>query len=687
MSWMAAKVPRLVGESEPAGAHVSALEALVFARVDGVASVSDIAASVRLEGAMLLDEAADLDVAGVERILEKLAHRGLVEWGPVTPMRAPSSPPPRAASVPPSRPPSVPPDAGLHRSSSPIEERVRLPELVGPPGSLAPPPLPREHSGALSVSSVAGLRRDLDFLEPSNTTSAQEVGRSSRLPPPLRPTEPPPSATKPTEPPPSAMRPTEPPPSATNASEQNPQPERSAASRPPPSRPLPSRPPPSPPLQAQPSKEPAVARVPSHASPQRPPPPPPPRGAGSPSAAGALTLGELTPEDAGDELDPERREKVDALFPRLHELDHYEVLGVPRSATRDELRAAYFGLSKVFHPDTMFRKRLGAYAPKMEAVFGRLTEAYETLGKKGAREEYDRYLALRSQSRVLEEVLARRLDHPAGGSARGPSEVTPRPVEPAPSSAASGIRESSEVARARARELLAKKLRHAARVSSAQSQAATETPHPISSASAELDATPARSGRAEILRGLVSSLVHTAEQTGGVEPSQRHFMNALRAERDGNLPEASRELRVALLMAPERPELLAAQARVDGQLAGTLADTYHARAEYEQRQGKWSEAAESWGKVFAGRPRDAAAARQAAECYVKANRDLHLARELAQRAVELQPKDVACLAVLAQVYLAAGLLLNARRVLQQAAALDPRDQIVETLLKQLKAAE
>jgi hypothetical protein len=113
------------------------------------------------------------------------------------------------------------------------------------------------------------------------------------------------------------------------------------------------------------------------------------------------------PPAAEEELDlpPERRQRIDNLYFALDLLDHYEVLGIGRDADRKEVRAAYFGLSKVFHPDTMFRKRLGGYKAKMESIFNRLTEAYEVLGKKRSRHDYDRYLQLQDRTRAVEAAI------------------------------------------------------------------------------------------------------------------------------------------------------------------------------------------------------------------------------------------------------------------------------------------
>lgn len=95
------------------------------------------------------------------------------------------------------------------------------------------------------------------------------------------------------------------------------------------------------------------------------------------------------PPDDDLDLDPARRQFVDDLYARREDLTHYEFLGVPKDADRKALSRAYFERSTLLHPDRYRGKRLGAYAAKMQELFFLLTESYDVLRDKAAREAYD----------------------------------------------------------------------------------------------------------------------------------------------------------------------------------------------------------------------------------------------------------------------------------------------------------
>ena len=65
--------------------------------------------------------------------------------------------------------------------------------------------------------------------------------------------------------------------------------------------------------------------------------------------------------------------------------DYYEVLGVSKTATDEEIKKAYRKLAKKYHPD------LNPNDKEAEAKFKAAGEAYEVLSDKEKRAQYDQF--------------------------------------------------------------------------------------------------------------------------------------------------------------------------------------------------------------------------------------------------------------------------------------------------------
>jgi curved DNA-binding protein CbpA len=85
--------------------------------------------------------------------------------------------------------------------------------------------------------------------------------------------------------------------------------------------------------------------------------------------------------------------------------DYYRILGIPRDATPEALKAAYLRLAKKFHPDVNSQDQDWA-----AGMFKDVSEAYETLSVPTKRKLYD--LQLSGQIRSMPAVSIRTAKEP-----------------------------------------------------------------------------------------------------------------------------------------------------------------------------------------------------------------------------------------------------------------------------------
>jgi curved DNA-binding protein CbpA len=102
----------------------------------------------------------------------------------------------------------------------------------------------------------------------------------------------------------------------------------------------------------------------------------------------------------------QRRAEILAAFEALATRDHFEVLGVPRDASQADVTAAFHRRARRFHPDAHHDPALRDLRERLDAIFARLGEAWETLRTPTLRRDYVSSLdrAARAPAAAVEEA-------------------------------------------------------------------------------------------------------------------------------------------------------------------------------------------------------------------------------------------------------------------------------------------
>lgn len=426
--------------------------------------------------------------------------------------------------------------------------------------------------------------------------------------------------------------------------------------------------------------------------------------------------------------------RVDAVHAALGSATHYDVLGVPQDVDKALLKRAYFVLSKEFHPDSSPHRKLPGIRPKLEAIFRRLTDAHDALSRPKRRDAYDDELA-RAKTPAFTKKLHPPIEMPKSGVAeaapgaetvatetgQGPARTpvpTPAPPVAAPDTAPGPARPNSvrpaystpiggpRPSGARAATVPgapANSLRPPAastpipaapRAPAAPAPspapprgpapAAPAAPSPAAVTGARPASPPVEVSAADRQKSLLRALHGASQVTGPVDKTAHYEQQGIASEATGDFKAAISFYKVAVQLSPEREELRARIAHADKRLAETEVPANRERAKSEEAAKRPQTAALAWSRVALGAPNEAEAHAGAARCMLAAKLDLRQARDFALRSVELAPKNVDYRIVLVRIFQEAGMRLNARREAEAAAKLDPSNQLVKNLQRELE---
>lgn len=391
----------------------------------------------------------------------------------------------------------------------------------------------------------------------------------------------------------------------------------------------------------------------------------------SPAPAPPPPLVTLPGTVTGLDLSGEEQLRILAVHGEIDIADYYALLGVARDAIRKDIKRAYYERAALYHPDRYFRRNVGPFKVKLEAVFGAVTLAHDVLTDRVKRAEYDTYLADVARARELEarvEQAEAPLSVPEEAAPPLPTVSGTNAVTPAIAAPKRPSRPIAPIdARAR-RDLLAK---HLTGGRAAPAAVVASAPPPS-----------LPGGDPDTLRR------HFDQRKADVARAQalRHKSAGDQAMANGDIVAAVSSYRSALQFSPEDPELQRLHAETQLASVTALADTYRKQANYEEKSARWSDAALSWSKLANLLPKDTHAHERAGNAILQSKGSLHDAATHAQRAVTLEPGNAEYRKLLATIYLEAGLLKNARRELDAAEQITPGDVSIAVLSKRLASA-
>ena len=117
-----------------------------------------------------------------------------------------------------------------------------------------------------------------------------------------------------------------------------------------------------------------------------------------PELSAVVSAGKLTGEEGV------MRERLAGKVAAMRKLDYFEILGLPTTATREDVKRAYFALAKEYHPDKHFGSSSAEVRQLAQQIYDLISSAHDTLTDPIERERYVKELAQGMKREIGDEV-------------------------------------------------------------------------------------------------------------------------------------------------------------------------------------------------------------------------------------------------------------------------------------------
>jgi tetratricopeptide (TPR) repeat protein len=335
--------------------------------------------------------------------------------------------------------------------------------------------------------------------------------------------------------------------------------------------------------------------------------------------------------------DPLSEQELDALN-RLHKFaktsNYYGILGISPGADASKIQAAYYQLSRDWHPDRHFRRKLGDDASRIEFVFVNITKAYKVLSDADARRRYHRdnkeIVALARAEEQDAERIARKKKARAKAKAEG--EERPRKRKRTAEERASRERIARKRADPRARAI--KQLREQVK---------------------------GRSSRA-----------------------RRYFKQGQEDYDSGDIAKAVSSLHLAVQFDPQNAEYRALYELARSEASSSLSVQYIQAGESAESFQNYKEAMFNYERACEQNPEDGLPYYRLAMLMLKTGQEKRAALNHLRTAASKSPKNIEIRLSLADLYADLGMSLNAKREYQTVLGVDKNNTRARSGLRSVR---